>query len=124
MSCRNHTGLIAWQKALNLAHEVHEITKGFPKSETFGLAAQMRRSAISIPSSIAEGAARAGTREFLQFLHVARGSFAELETQLILACRARYITEDHRILRQLEDVGKLVNALIMGVRRRLNAQAR
>jgi four helix bundle protein len=121
MSCRNHKGLIVWQKALALAHHIHLLTQGFPRTETLGLAAQMRRAAISIPSNIAEGAARAGTREFLQFLHIARGSFAELETQLMLACRANYMQEGHAVFGELEDVGKLINALIAGLRRRLKA---
>lgn len=113
---RNHKDLIVWQKAVALAHEVHGLTKEFPREEMFGLASQMRRAAISIPSNITEGAARASTREFLQFLHVARGSFAELETQAELARLSRYLSADHPIFARLGDVGRLVNALIVALR--------
>jgi four helix bundle protein len=116
---RNHKDLIAWQKAVALAHEVHELKKEFPREEMFGLVSQMRRAAISIPSNIAEGAARASTREFLQFLHVARGSFAELETQAELARRSRYVSGDHPIFARLGDVGRLINALIVALRAKL-----
>ncbi len=115
----NHKELIAWQKAVALAQEVHELTSAFPRHELFGLSAQMRRSSVSIPSNIAEGAARGSTRDFLRFLHMARGSYAELETQLLLALQSRYIVEGALIFNRLEDVGKLLNALIMSLRRRL-----
>jgi four helix bundle protein len=120
----NHKDLIAWQKAFALAHDVHVLTLAFPKTETFGLAAQMRRSAVSIASNIAEGSARASTREFLQFLHIARGSFAELETQLPLACRAGHMSSENPAFRLLDEVGKLINALIKGLRHRLVKQGR
>jgi four helix bundle protein len=84
---RNHKDLILWQKALVLATEVHRLTARLPKSEIFGLTSQIRRAAVSIPSDVAEGAAWRTTREFMVFLHVARGSFAELETQLLLCKR-------------------------------------
>jgi four helix bundle protein len=77
--------LEVWQKAMGLAENVYNCTMAFPKEEIYGLTSQIRRAAISIPSNIAEGASRAGTKEFLQFLHVARGSASELETQLLLA---------------------------------------
>jgi four helix bundle protein len=81
---RNHKDLILWQKALALATDIHRLTGQLPRHEIFGLSSQMRRSAVSIPSNVAEGAARRTTREFIAFLHIARGSFAELETQLLL----------------------------------------
>ena len=73
---RNHKDLILWQKAMVLAGEVHKLTSALPRHELFGLSSQIRRSAVSIPSNIAEGAARRSTREFINFLHIARGSFA------------------------------------------------
>ena len=124
MARRNHKDLILWQKALTLAHAVHEATARFPRHELFGLTGQMRRAAVSVPSNIAEGAARSTTREFIQFLHIARGSLAELETQIHLAERAGYFSSAERLLLQLEEVGKLINAVISGLRRRLAHQQR
>ena len=82
---KTHKELDVWQVSVELAKEVYQVTRGFPKDEQFGLVAQMRRSAVSIPSNIAEGAARQGTKEFIQFLYVAVGSASELDTQLEIA---------------------------------------
>ena len=82
---RRHHNLQAWQIAMRLARETYELTKGFPREELYGLTSQIRRSAVSVPSNIAEGAARASTKEFLQFLNIARASMSELETQVTLA---------------------------------------
>ncbi|MBL8522603.1 MAG: four helix bundle protein [Betaproteobacteria bacterium] len=82
---RKHHELQAWQLAVRLVKEIYSLTASFPSDERFGLTSQMRRAAISVPSNIAEGAARATAKEFLHFLHVARGSLSELETQIILA---------------------------------------
>jgi four helix bundle protein len=79
---RPHYILEAWKEAKKLVREIYQLTQGFPKDETFGLTSQMRRAAVSIPSNIAEGAARSGQKELLQFLNIARGSLSELETQL------------------------------------------
>ncbi len=82
-----HTKLIVWQKAMELALLVYEISKAFPSEEKFGITSQVRRSAVSIPSNIAEGRSRGTRKDYAQFLHVALGSAAELETQLTLAYR-------------------------------------
>ena len=82
---RRHHDLQAWQIAMRLARESYELTKGFPREEMYGLTSQIRRSAVSVPSNVAEGAARASTKEFLQFLNIARSSMSELETQVLLA---------------------------------------
>jgi four helix bundle protein len=79
---KTHKDLEVWQTAIDLAKEVYETTKTYPREEMFGLVSQMRRCAVSIPSNIAEGAARNGTKEFLQFLHIALGSLSELDTQI------------------------------------------
>jgi four helix bundle protein len=117
---RHHRDLILWQKAMLLAVAVHQVTDGLPKSEIFGLTSQMRRAAVSIPSNIAEGSARRTTREFLAFLHIARGSHAELETQLQLAKEFGYLREsDFGNLRPLlDEVGRLLTACIAALRRR------
>lgn len=77
--------LIVWQKAIELAKEIYRVTEELPATESYGLRSQMRRAAVAIPSNIAEGAKRRTTKDFLQFLHIADGSAAELETQIILA---------------------------------------
>ena len=87
---KNFKELIVWQKAMDLAAGVYTLTKYLPKEETYGLSDQMRRAAVSIPSNIAEGQARQSSKEFLQFLCIACGSRAELETQLLLAKRLGY----------------------------------
>ncbi len=82
---RSYRDLLIWQKGMALAKHVYAMTRGFPGDERFGLTAQMRRAAVSVPSNIAEGQARHGEREFVHFLSHAEGSLAELDTQLILA---------------------------------------
>lgn len=91
---KRYSDLIAWQKAMDLVQEVYETTKRFPKEETFGLASQMRRSAVSIPSNIAEGHCRTGRREFVHGLSIALGSLGEVETQMLIAHRLGYVDED------------------------------
>ena len=118
MNRRDHRDLILWQKALALAKSVHTLTISFPKSEVFGIASQLRRAAVSIASNIAEGAARGTTREFIHFLHIARGSLAEVETQVHLAHQFSYLADPTAVLAQLHEVGRLINAVIRGLRRR------
>jgi four helix bundle protein len=112
--------LVLWQKAMQLAFEVHQATLKLPRHETFGLAAQIRRAAVSIPSNVAEGAGRRTTREFIAFLHIARGSLSELETQLLLAQSVGYVSDaDTSTARQSAvEVGRLLNAVISGLRQR------
>lgn len=88
---KTHKDLIVWQKAMDLVEEVYKLTDKMPQSELYGLTSQIRRSAVSIPSNIAEGAARNHDKELLQFLYVALGSAAELETQLLLAERLGFV---------------------------------
>ncbi len=90
-----HHKLLAWTEAMALVHVVYELTRCFPAEETYGLAAQLRRAAVSVPSNLAEGAARNGRREFVNFLGIARGSLSELETQLLIATDLGYLPSDH-----------------------------
>jgi four helix bundle protein len=90
---KSHKDLDVWKAAVLLAGHVYEATRSFPKAEMFGMTAQMRRSAVSIASNIAEGAARQSSKEFVQFIHVALGSAAELETQLVIAGDVKLIRE-------------------------------
>ncbi len=82
---RSYRDLLIWQEGMVLAKQVYAMTRAFPADERFGLTAQMRRAAVSVPSNIAEGQARRGRKEFVQFLSHAEGSLAELDTQLMLA---------------------------------------
>ena len=117
---RDYRDLVLWQRAVELAAEVHRVTLKLPRHELFGLAAQMRRSAVSIPSNIAEGSGRRTTREFIAFLHIARGSLSELRTQLLLASEVAYVTgSEISVAENLTDeVGKLLNSVIRGLRHR------
>ena len=87
MAVRSYRDLIAWQRAMDVAQLVYEVSRACPKEERFGIVSQMRRSATSIPSNIAEGQGRKSTREFLRFLSIAHGSLCEMETQVDLAGR-------------------------------------
>ena len=113
---RPHYRLEAWKESIALVKAVYEATQNFPKEETYGLVSQMRRAAISVPSNIAEGAARSGSREFAQFLNVARGSLSESETQLIIAVELGYIVEGHDIFSRLDKVSRLLTGLHKSVK--------
>lgn len=106
-----HHRLEAWKLSRKLVTDIYKLTKGFPKDELFGLTAQIRRSAISIPSNIAEGAARSGSKEFAQFLSIARGSSSELETQMLIAADLGYIKEKDPIFALLNRVSRLLTGL-------------
>lgn len=104
-----HKELDVWKESMLLVQLVYKVTADFLKSENFGLTSQIRRSAVSIPSNIAEGSARNGFRELYQFVGVAMGSASELETQLLIAKDLNYITSDFKpIEEQLLKVRKLL----------------
>lgn len=107
----NHKDLDAWKLSFELVNRVYEVTKKFPDDERFGLVNQMRRCAVSIPSNIAEGSARQHNKEMIQFLHVALGSLAELETQILIAINQNYM-EDNSILTKVENARKPLIGLI------------
>ncbi len=114
-STRSYKDLVVWQKGIALAKIVYGITRRFPSEEKFGLVAQMRRAAVSIPSNIAEGQARHTTGEFIQFISHAEGSLAEVDTQLILSNELNFCTEHD---------GASAFALIDELRRMLNVLRR
>ena len=91
MSLRTHKDLTVWSRSIELVKKVYDETASFPKEESYGLTNQIRRCSVSIPSNIAEGAARQGKKEFIQFLYVSLGSLGELETQLIIAQKLGYL---------------------------------
>jgi four helix bundle protein len=102
-----------------LVKDIYRLTDGFPASEKYGLAAQLRRAAVSVPSNIAEGQARSGTKEFLQFLSHASGSLAEMETQVLLSMDLGYCEPPHTaaIMQEIVELQKMLAA----IRRKLRA---
>ncbi|MEA9557556.1 four helix bundle protein [Xanthomonas nasturtii] len=103
---------MVWRDAMSLVEAMYRVTHDFPDSERFGLTAQMRRAAISVPSNIAEGAARRSTAEYLRYLSMARGSLAELDTQLQIAARLQFGSPDAATLDLLNRTFARLNALI------------
>ena len=105
--------LVVWQKAMTLVELIYEATRQFPKEELYGLTNQIRRAAVSIPSNIAEGQARKSTAEFRNFLSIAQGSRAEVETQILIAIRLNYLqqTSATPILSLLEELSKMLATL-------------
>ena len=115
---QSYRELLVWQKAMDLATMVYHLTEPFPKREIYGLAAQLRRAGVSVPSNIAEGCGRGSRREYLQFLTIAQGSLKELETQVLLAERLAYATaaQASSILCETEAVGKMLGGLIRSLK--------
>ena len=123
MGTATHRDLHAWREAMTLVEVVYRATAQFPKAELFGLVSQIRRCAISVPSNIAEGAARNSMRELVQFLGISCGSLSELETQLELAKRLGYLDADVNVMPQVNRVGRLVRALRSSLRRKVKGDA-
>ena len=119
MSSRNYTDLIAWQKAMGLAESTYRATALLPLDERFGLSAQMRRAAVSIPANIAEGQGRRTRGEFGNQLSIAHGSIRELETHVMLAERLELLEAPvtQALLGRLGEVGRLVTGLQKSLRR-------
>jgi four helix bundle protein len=98
---KTHKDLDIWKRGIGLVEKTYKATTNFPKEELYGLTSQIRRAAISYPSNIAEGAARFSKKEFTQFLYISLGSLSELETQLIIAEKLRYLKTDN-LLEEVE----------------------
>ena len=112
MSGKPHERLETWKIAMELVEEVYRVTAVFPAHEQYGLVSQMRRAAVSIPSNVAEGAGREGSREFARFLSIARGSLSELDTQHQIAIRLGYVKPGRdQVELLLGRVGKLLSGL-------------
>jgi four helix bundle protein len=103
-----------WQRAMDLVEEIYKASQGFPREETYGLRSQIRRAAVSVPSNIAEGQGRRTTPDFLRHLSIAYGSLREVETQILIAARLRYIAEAKcaEIMQLAGEVGRLLNGLM------------
>ena len=114
MSQSSYKDLIAWQKGMQLVVAIYDATDGFPSHEQFGLTSQLRRAAVSVPSNIAEGKAHFSNRDFVRFLRHARGSLAEIETQVLIAQQRQYLhleTATH-LTQQLDELGRILSGLI------------
>ena len=112
---KSHKDLHIWKKSISLVKEIYSITREFPADERFGIIQQMRRSAVSVPSNIAEGAGRASKKEFVYYLSIAQGSLSELETQVIISRELGFVED-------VEDIEGLiggVRAMIWGLMRKL-----
>jgi len=114
MQKSSYQGLLVWQKAMDLTAVIYKLVKKLPKEELYALSDQMRRAVISIPSNIAEGQDRNTSKEFAHFLHIARGSKAELETQLLACVKIEYLnkTEISEAMELLTEIGKMLTSLI------------
>jgi four helix bundle protein len=110
---KSYRELIAWQKAMDLVEAVYAATRAFPDIERYGLASQLQRSAVSVPSNIAEGQGRRSTKELLQHLAIAHGSLCEMETQLLIAQRLEYLEpkQADALLIAAAEVGRLIQGL-------------
>ncbi|MFH0990968.1 MAG: four helix bundle protein [bacterium] len=109
-----HKKLKAWQEAIELHERIYTITAKLPQDEKFGLAQQMKRAAVSIPSNIAEGASHQGNKDSIQFYIIARSSLSELDTQIEICKKIHFITEEHflEIETQMDKVDSLLSGLI------------
>ena len=111
---RSFRDLEIWQRGIVLTEAVYESTKVFPKEELYGLVAQLRRTAVSIPSNIAEGFARRHNKEYKQFLHISLGSCAESTTQVIISSKLRYIADKAAddMVNEVEEISRITMSLI------------
>ncbi len=111
---QSYRDLVVWKKSMTLVLDVYRSTQAFPKPETYGLVAQLRRAAVSIPSNIAEGQARLSTAEFKQSLGHARGSLMEVETQILISQELGYLERDQseNLLSASAEVGRILNGLL------------
>jgi carbamoyl-phosphate synthase large subunit len=116
---KHYKDLLIWQRGMGLAKLIYRLTANFPGEERYGLTSQLRRAAVSVPSNIAEGQARQGTKEFVQFLSQAQGSLAELETQLLLSIELGFAQKSDvdRLLQEIDELQKM----IVGLKRKLSS---
>lgn len=115
---RPHKQLEVWIKAVEFVTKIYRITESFPDDEKFGLISQIRRSAVSMASNIAEGAARSSKKEFMQFLSIAQGSTSELETQLIISNNLGFLSKgDLYLLDELDEISRMIIGLIRSLKK-------
>ncbi len=118
MGIRNHKDLELYKVAVDFVTAIYKLTKTFPGDERFGLMSQMQRAAVSIPSNIAEGAARKNTKEFLQFLYYSLGSAAEIETQITIAKNLGYVKSTENLDGTLQYLIRMLTGLIKSLKKK------
>ena len=111
---KTHKDLEVWKRSIDFVTSVYKVSQGFPKDEIYGLTNQLRRASVSVPSNIAEGAARKSNKEYIQFLYIAFGSTSEIETHLIIAKNLNYIDQQVFIVlnKEQDEISKMVMGLI------------
>jgi four helix bundle protein len=116
----DYRDLKVWKNSMDLAVDIYDLTKAFPRQEVFGLVSQMRRAAVSIPSNIAEGFGRGQRRSFIQFLRIAQGSLKELETQTALCERLLFLSDQHSkdLAARYEAMGKMLRSFISSLEKK------
>ncbi len=109
----NYKELKVWQKSVELSTKIYQITTGFPKDELYGLTSQLRRTAVSVPSNIAEGSGRGSNKDFSHFLSIGLGSAFELETQVIIAGKLQMVKQDDatEIINEVNEIQKMIRGL-------------
>ncbi len=119
-SVKSYRDLLVWQEAMDLVVTCYQVTKTFPKSEMYGLVSQLQRAAVSIPSNISEGRARQHSKEFLQYLSIACGSLAEVETHIQIAERLHYMDSDNvkQLLDKTAEIGRMLHGLRRSIEKR------
>jgi len=115
-----HKDLEVWKKSMDLVEDVYKLMKQLPDNEKYGLISQIKRSSISIPSNIAEGAGRASTKEFIRYLDIATGSLSELETQLLLVQRLGFSNSDESLEAEINSIGKMLYGLKLSLKKKIN----
>ncbi|MEZ5690037.1 MAG: four helix bundle protein [Rickettsiales bacterium] len=118
MSVKSYKDLDVWKKSMLLTNLVYDCTQQFPKEEQFGLSCQMRRAVVSIPSNIAEGSIRGSKPEFSRFINIARGSLAELETQMIISHDRKYVMKSchDEVVIIIEEINKMLFGLLRSLK--------
>jgi four helix bundle protein len=104
--------IVTWQVAMDIVDDVYTLTEGFPRHELWGLASQLQRAAVSVPSNIAEGRGRGSKAEYVRSLYVSRGSLCEVETQLLIAVRRKYVSAEHPVFQRVQRCQRLLHGLI------------
>jgi four helix bundle protein len=119
----SHRNVVAWQKAIALVTDIYRATERFPKAEVYGLTAQIRRAAVSVPGNIAEGKGRHSKREYVQFLYRARGSMLEVETQLEIAHNLSFLAPESfvELAGQVDETSRVLNGLISSVKKQFES---
>lgn len=118
---KNYKDLEVWKRSRKLVKAVYTLTRVFPREELYALTSQLRRAAISIPSNLAEGHSRSGTKDFIQFISIAIGSLAELETQILLSEDLEYVApeDNHLLLTEITGLQKMLHTLRSSLRAKL-----